>query len=420
MDSRNEEIQEIIDRMPTYWCKWVAGIFTLLICGMLLLGFLIHYPETVDGEISITATTAPTRLLAATTGRLHLVLARGTIVRKGEIIAYIESGMKIEDYYTIKEFLSRDVTSPVPHELELGEISASYNSFILSLERWKRIQSSKSYEMLQENLQEQVKAKTEIVKQLSRNQEIKRRVRANIERELLHDSILNSKGMTTETELSTKRNNYYAQLESEANLRSAQLTTQAEIKSSQINIARNKIEEEETVDESFTDMLAKRNLLLNEIRLWEEKFLIRAKMNGRLDYLGFWRNDVVVQTGYELFSILPSQNEIIGEALINSYGAGKVKIGQEVNVKLNDYPYDEFGVLKGTVKAISSLTNRAQVQNRVVETYLVQIHFPNGLKTNFGYQLPLKFESKGTAEIITKPKRLIQRLFDNLKANTTK
>ena len=103
-------------------------------------------------------------------------------------------------------------------------------------------------------------------------------------------------------------------------------------------------------------------------------------MNGRLDYLGFWRNNVVVQTGCELFSILPSQNEIIGEALINSYGAGKVKIGQEVNVKLNDYPYDEFGVLKGTVKAISSLTNRAQVQNRVVETYLVQIHFPNGLK----------------------------------------
>ena len=132
MDSRNEEIQEIIDRMPTYWCKWVAGIFTLLISWNASSWFSYSLSRNRDGEISITATTAPTRLLAATTGRLHLVLARGTIVRKGEIIAYIESGMKIEDYYTIKEFLSRDATSPVPHELELGEISASYNSFILS------------------------------------------------------------------------------------------------------------------------------------------------------------------------------------------------------------------------------------------------------------------------------------------------
>ena len=31
--------------------------------------------------------------------------------------------------------------------------------------------------------------------------------------------------------------------------------------------------------------------------------------------------------------------------------------------------------------------------------------------------LDLDFESQGTSEIITKPKRLIERLFDNLKAN---
>ncbi len=69
---------------------------------------------------------------------------------------------------------------------------------------------------------------------------------------------------------------------------------------------------------------------------------------------------------------------------------------------------------------MSKLTNKIQTENHVVESYLVQINSPGGLVTNFDKHLPLNFESKGTAEIITQPKRLIQRLFDNLKAKTEK
>ncbi len=41
--------------------------------------------------------------------------------------------------------------------------------------------------------------------------------------------------------------------------------------------------------------------------------------------------------------------------------------------------------------------------------------FPQQLKTNYGTVLGFKFEAKGTAEIITNDRRLILRLFDNLK-----
>ena len=140
MDSRNEEIQENYRSNAHILVQMGCRDFYSSICGMLLLGFLIHYPETVDGEISITATTAPTRLLAATTGRLHLVLARGTIVRKGEIIAYIESGMKIEDYYTIKRILvSRCNFSSSSRIRVRRNFLLHIILFILSLERWNEL-----------------------------------------------------------------------------------------------------------------------------------------------------------------------------------------------------------------------------------------------------------------------------------------
>lgn len=162
------------------------------------------------------------------------------------------------------------------------------------------------------------------------------------------------------------------------------------------------------------------NNLANMISLWKEKYIQTASLNGELEYLGFWRENSFVSSGQELFSIIPQENDIVGEVMIPSAGAGKVKIGQTANVKINKFPYDEYGLLKGYVESISRVSNRIETPEGATEAYLVIISFPNGFITNFNIPLFLDFESKGTVEIITKPKRLIERLFDNLKAKTEK
>ena len=110
-----------------------------------------------------------------------------------------------------------------------------------------------------------------------------------------------------------------------------------------------------------------------------------------------------------------------GEVAIASDGAGKVRSGQKVNVKLSDFPYDEYGILVARVIGVSKLTAQKKTSDgNLIGVYLVQVDFPDGLTTNFGKKLSLNFESKGSAEILTRPRRLIERLFDNLKAKGTK
>jgi hypothetical protein len=106
--------------------------------------------------------------------------------------------------------------------------------------------------------------------------------------------------------------------------------------------------------------------------------------------------------------------------MISAVGAGKVKIGQTANLKIDKFPYDEYGLIRGVVKSVSRLTNKVQTEKGTSDAYLVLIAFPNGLVTNFGQSLALDFETKGSAEIITKRKRLIERLFDNLKSKSEK
>ena len=70
--------------------------------------------------------------------------------------------------------------------------------------------------------------------------------------------------------------------------------------------------------------------------------------------------------------------------------AEEVHLGQDVIVKLNNSPYEEYGVMKGKVANISQVTNQQQTeqtgQNKV-DVFLVTVSLPQGLKTNFGSAL---------------------------------
>lgn len=419
MPNRSEEVQDIIDRMPTRWCAWVVLIVSILMSMLIGLSFLISYPDTVDGEVSITGANAPLRLVSRSNGRLHLLIEPYQTICQNATIAYIESGANYSDVQILKAYLESS-QKPLHKNLKLGELGGSYNSYLIAVTHWNRLMKSDRYKTMRKSIEAQIGSNKDIVQQLSNSLGFKEKVLNNLQKEMERDSILASKKVVSKSELEQTQNYLLTQAEAEASLRSSRLIKQAEIKTSQIEIARSHIEEDEQLEAAYIDMMAKRNLLQTELRLWEDKYVIKAPTNGKLDYLGFWRENLMVKEGVELFTILPQHGEIMGEAYIPALGAGKVKVGQSVNVKLNDYPYHEFGLLCGKVVSISPLTNKIQVKNAIVEMYLVRIVFPQGATTNFDYKLSLNFESKGTAEIITKPKRLIERLFDNLKAKSTK
>ena len=419
MPNRSEEVQDIIERMPTRWCAWVALIVSILMSMLIGLSFLIRYPDTVDGEVSITGANAPLRLVSRSNGRLHLLKEPNQTISQNATIAYIESGASYNDVQLLKAYLERSPKT-LPSNLKLGELGGSYNSYLIAVEHWERLMKSDRYKTMRKSIEAQIESNKDVVQQLSNSLGFKEKVLYNLQKAMERDSILASKKVISKSELEQTQNSLLTQGEAEASLRNSQLMKQAEIKTSQIEIARSHIEEDEQLEAAYIDMMAKRNLLQTELRLWEEKYVIKAPTNGELDYLGFWRENLMVKEGVELFTILPQHGEIMGEAYIPAIGAGKVKVGQLVNVKLNDYPYDEFGLLCGKVVSISPLMNKVQMNNAVVETYLVRIAFPQGATTNFDHKLSLNFESKGTAEIVTKPKRLIERLFDNLKAKSTK
>ena len=117
------------------------------------------------------------------------------------------------------------------------------------------------------------------------------------------------------------------------------------------------------------------------------------------------KSNQYIQAGDDIFSIVPEKSTILGQMLLPATGAGKVTPGSQAIIKLDNYPFMEYGSVDGKVGSISLVTKAEQVANVNVETYLIAIDLPQGLTTNYGKKL----------DFIVNDRRLIERLFDNLK-----
>jgi hypothetical protein len=422
---KSEEVQSIIDRMPTHWVKWVALCVGVLMGILILLGFLIQYPDTVDGQISVTGNIAPVRLVANSNGRIYLLAPDKSLVEKGSVISYIESGANYKHILLtealLKEIdLSKTEHIVLPDTLILGDVSSAYNSFVLSFMQYKRIATSNIYETMKVNLLHQITSDEAVIANVDNELRLKKQVLETSQNQLSKDSVLLSIKGISEQDYQRQHATHLSLQEAELSLQSNRLMKQSEINRNKLEIQRIRLEENENHEKAMSEYLTRKNELSNAVNLWKERYLQYAPIDGELEYLGFWRDNSFIESGQELFTIIPDKNNILGEVMIPSFGAGKVEVGQTANVKINNYPYDEYGLLKGVVKSVSRITNKVQTQNGTGDAYLVVVSFPNGTITNFEKLLPLDFESKGTAEIITKRKRLIERLFDNLKAKGVK
>nr|WP_287101480.1 HlyD family efflux transporter periplasmic adaptor subunit [Hydrotalea sp. AMD] len=84
---------------------------------------------------------------------------------------------------------------------------------------------------------------------------------------------------------------------------------------------------------------------------------------------------------------------------------GKVKTRQKVLLKLNAYPYQEYGYVEGRISFISAIPTDSG--------YMAKVNLVNGLATNYYEALQYREGLTAQASIITADKRLLQRFYEN-------
>ena len=112
-----------------------------------------------------------------------------------------------------------------------------------------------------------------------------------------------------------------------------------------------------------------------------------------------------------LLKIVPN-GELGGQVNVNNQDIGFIRSGQPVKVRVDSFPYTEYGELNGSIRSIGA---DALPPNELIRSY----HFPLDLKltrsyleTKEGTRIPLQSGMTITTNLKLRDRRLIELLSD--------
>ncbi len=420
IELRSDEIREILGTPPGWIIRRGITIILSVIVVLLIGSYFYKYPDIIQARVVVLSENPPVHIVANTSGRIEqLMVADKTWVQADSVLGMIENAADYHEAYRLIAFL--DSVQPLfdqPDAFSLVNFDRAYNlgayqTYYTSLvAQWREYCTFLGFNIYDQRKQSLVKQRNDYWRYLDRLQKRRDVLIEEMElsnAQLMRDSTLHRKKVVADVDLERSKSDF---LKQRYNYESALVelsNTQIELNRINQQIDELDIEKAESGKRLLITLKERYENLVNQLRSWETSYVLKTPIAGQVTFTNVWSENQYVTAGNVVFSVVPENaDSIIGRLTMPVVGAGKVKVGQQVNIKFDNYPYMEYGMLVGKVKSISLVPSS--------QSYLAEISLPQDLQTNYGTKLTFNQELQGNAEIITDQLRLIERLFNPIKA----
>jgi multidrug resistance efflux pump len=415
LELRSEAVQDIMNKPPAWLIRSGNNVIFIIVIGLFALAFFVKYPDVVVTEVQITTAVPPQKVIARTSGTIqYLLVENQAIVNKDEALAILSNTADYQEVFALKVQLDsiekkgwQNLHSiKLNHKWsKLGDIQPVYLSF------QKDVLAYSQHQNFQPFSNEKTANQKETNYQNQRYQITQNQLNTSIEElklkqiDLNRSEILFNKGVVAKVELEQKQLEFLSMQKQVQSMKNA--LSQIQSSGNDLNKQDTNIRLQESREETqlYKNMLFALQQLKKAISDWELQYLLKSDMTGTVNFMQIWSSHQAVQSGDIIFSIIPSkQNQVLGIAKATPQNIGKVKVGQKVWVKIDNYPEQEFGMLSAQVKTISMTPDHEG-------NWHLQLKFPNGLTTTYNKNIFFQQEMSGQAEVVTEDLRLIDRFF---------
>lgn len=422
VELRSEDVQEILGTPPHWLVRWGTAIVLMGFVMMIVAAWFIRYPDVVEARVFITTADPPVNVVARVTGRIDTLLVTDKAdVRENDLLAVLKSAANYKHVFAMDAAVNawqnggldslRSLTPP--RNFLLGDIQADYEDFVEQLENFQFGKENKNAALnsnigsinqqinqLEQSIVFEEKGLKRINDQLKTAEELYEKQKSLYEEGLISQSDF-AKERTELANLERQRDQY------EDNI----LRKRNEIIGLKKNITDATFNQQEVASNTSNRLLGSLSTLRNSIDKWKQNYLITAPITGQVSF-----NDDVKKRFFEesevVFTVVPPQNDrIVGRIYLPAASSSKIKLKQRVILKLDNYPYHEFGTLK------SQVIDKSLVPKGDQFTITVSVPVNKNttkLETTYGRQIDFDPQLQGTAEIILEDKGLIARLTDQI------
>jgi multidrug efflux pump subunit AcrA (membrane-fusion protein) len=416
---RSDGIQEIVSRRPGFLIRWGIPIFLVILSGIIIGSWFIKYPDIIIANARLNAINPPGKIIAKTTGKLiKLFKGDGSEVKEGDIVGYMETAAKYDEVQVLSALLDTLQYFTDSLRLEelpaywrnhcanfnnLGELQQAHQSFMQAFIGFKDYLSTGFYVAKKRMLWNDLANTRRLLQTIYNQQSLQQQDLAlSTASDNLHDT-LHNENLINDIDYRSQKSQFINKKmtvpQMEASIINNQTQQNALIK--EMLDLDNQIVQQKSL---FVQALSTYRALVHD---WKLKYLLIVPAKGTLVFSSFLQEGQQIQQNQIVCYVTNPGSAYFVEMLIPQYNSGKVKIGQEVFLKFESYPYEEFGMVKGNIQFIKSIPtdsgfmSRVDLQNGLVTTNNKQLVFGNGMRAR--------------ADIITDDIRLSERFFGGLR-----
>jgi hypothetical protein len=401
IEIRSEEVQEIISHVPNWILRWGITVIFAALAVLLFISWFIKYPDILTANVVITTTPVPVTFVSRSSGNIILLKKEGERVSPEEVFGYIQSTTSWKAVLALEDAIIKDVRYEHSYG-PLGELEPAWSRLITETAALKNFEEAQVFDKQILQLKKQEATYTRLGVSLQEQNELAKQELALAKERFKTDSVLYVQQVTAAMDFNQAKTTLLQQMRASKNAEMALLNNELQL--NQLAKQINDLELQKAEQEQRLTLAAEnaRKELLAHILKWKQTYLLTATETGKVAWLGIMENDKFIEAGKPVATIIPKTGSLTARADLPIRGSGKVKAGQRVNIKLENYPFEEYGSITGKIISISEVPAE--------DKYFVTVELPEGLKTNLSQTLPFKQQLAGTTEIITEDLRLLERV----------
>ncbi|MGQ4649802.1 HlyD family efflux transporter periplasmic adaptor subunit [Lyngbya aestuarii] len=193
---------------------------------------------------------------------------------------------------------------------------------------------------------------------------------------------------------------------------------EAELTQKQTEVRRTQIEAQQQIQKlevETAQLKAKiadnQNLIKSAQAKLKQQFLY-APVDGVVSSLNVANVGEVVQPGQSVAEIAPQDAPLVLSASLPSSEAGFVKEGMPVQVRLDAYPYQDYGIVRGKVTSVSG---DAKADPQLGAVYKLEVTLDRNYVSDDGQTVQFKAGQTASADIIIRRRRIADLLLDPIR-----
>jgi len=419
VELHRKELEDMLGRVPGWITRNGMILFVFLFALLLYGSWLFKYPDKRKARIMVTSVNPPAELRARTSGKITgLFVEDNEQVNAGEVLAMIENPATYEDVVKLKKSLAFLDSIPLDEASEeltelsnvnLGTIQVNYSLFLKAYRDFMEFRRISYHQRKIATLRNELEQQRAYTRSLSERSIIQEEAYGVVSRQYNRDASLYEEDVISEADLEESRKSMLVERDKYQEIISQMAENNISMAQTQNQIVDLELKQQEEESGMINILQESYNNLKASITSWEQTYLLMAPVNGSVTFTRFWSENQNVQLGEKVLTVIPAESgSVIGKISLPLAGAGKVDVGDQVNIQFDNYPYLDYGMVKGYVSNISEVSDG--------DFYTVEVELPDGLTSFYNYPIPFSQNMQGNAEILTDKKRLLIRVLNPIRS----